>query len=153
MSELERVCEWNSLAGNSVETQNSLFTHKIQSQLSFIEEEFNELLDAFADDDKTEVVDALGDLLVVVSGMLYLMKINPEYLLKIINDSNFSKFIDPDNTEDIAKTISKYAGDSRYKDVYVNDQGVVKGVVKETGSLKILKGCNYREPDIKEVLS
>lgn len=143
MSELQRVANWNTRAGVDSEFRD-LEDESIQSQLTFIEEEHNELSDAMDDNDLREVLDACGDLLVVVSGLIHRLGYSPDEVLKLINDSNYSKFVS--TPEEAELTLEKYASDPRYKDVYVNEHGVVKGTVVETGSLKILKGINYREP-------
>lgn len=153
LQELDRICLFNNLAG--VEPEDRNINHPlIEDQLSFIEEEFKELFDAVSDNDRKEVVDALGDLLVVVGGALHRLGYDPKVVLRIVNDSNMSKFLDRDSPhflKDCILTLEKYSSDDRYKNVYVDEEGVVYGIVKATGNKKILKGINYQEPDWSQI--
>jgi uncharacterized protein YabN with tetrapyrrole methylase and pyrophosphatase domain len=149
LTELERVAQWNERAG--VEKKYREITDsEILDQKSFIQEEYRELMeDGFDMNNRREVVDACGDLLVVVAGMLYRLGYNPERVLQLINDSNYSKFVYI--SSDAHATMEKYSSDPRYDNVSVDDKGVVRGTVIETGSNKILKGINYEPPALDKL--
>jgi hypothetical protein len=78
---------------------------------------------------------------------IYTMGHNPAKVLKIVNDSNFSKFVDVTDDDEVWSTIKSYEKDDRYTDVRVNESGVVLGTVVATGSKKVLKGAKYTPPD------
>jgi hypothetical protein len=78
---------------------------------------------------------------------LYTMGHNPAKVLKIVNDSNFSKFVDVTDDDEVWSTIKSYEKDDRYTNVRVNENGVVLGTVVATGSKKVLKGAKYTPPD------
>jgi len=59
--------------------------------LELIQEEYAELHQAIIDDDETEVLDALGDLLFVVYGMLVRLGVNADQLFDIIWRANMKK--------------------------------------------------------------
>jgi hypothetical protein len=77
---------------------------------------------------------------------LYTLGHNPAKVLKIVNDSNFSKFVDVTDDDEVWSTIKSYEKDKRYTNVHITPEGVVKGTVVSTGSLKVLKGARYEPP-------
>lgn len=149
-SELQRVVEFNERAGNE-RKHHSLASNEFLAQMYLIEEEYEELLSAWREDNLKEVFDALGDLIVVVSGAIHRLGYNPDDVLKIVNDSNMSKFVDPDNKEEVEASVRKYDEDDRYSDVYVDERGAVWGTVVGTGAKKTLKGIYYKEPQWQEL--
>lgn len=64
-----QVVEWNSIAGNGV---HDLSYDKYKLQVGFVCEEYQELLDAIAENNVVEIYDALGDMFVVLSYLCYL---------------------------------------------------------------------------------
>ena len=163
MTELERVYEWNALAGTEQHNDVTHFLKEcpaIKAAYEFIQEEFNELQDAINENDYTETLDALGDILVVVAGMCYRLGVNPEEVLKRVNDSNYSKFLPPKNKRQVDKeyellayrTIAKYKDDPRYSNVEIDaETGVVTGTTKQ-GNKKILKGITFKEPKLSDLI-
>jgi len=146
-SELGRVALFNVLMGAD-KYHRELDDVSITAQISFITEEHRELLEALEANDRTEVVDALGDLLVVVGGACHRLGYDADEVLEAVNNSNMSKFVY--NEQEAEDSISSYKDDLRYKDVFVEWEGgigVIKGTVVETGSQKTLKGVHYRGPD------
>jgi len=133
MSELQRTHQWNIVSGNEFKEDTELF----YLYWDLIKEEFNELLEAKT---REEVLDALGDLYVVVTGELHSMKVNAGDLLKRINDSNFSKF---DTTEADAKiSVAAYENDERYENIHYEKVGgyyVIRGDKVGGAKNKILK--------------
>lgn len=144
------IVEFNERAGTECKYR-SLDDGDIYAQISLIEEEWNELLTAYEADDRKEVADAACDIIVVATGLLHKLGYNPVKAMSIVNNSNMSKFVDPDNKEDVEASIRKYDEDDRYTDVYVDERGVVWGTVVATGSKKILKGIHYKEPQWHEL--
>lgn len=148
MAELNRVAQWNERFGNDG-TYKEIHSPELTAQLSFITEEYKELMQAVEDNDRTEVVDACGDILVVVAGYLHRMGYNPEHVLSVVNDSNFSKAVNVNNELEIRQTAEKYENDDRYDNITIDEYGVVRGRVVETGSSKVLKSIRYEGPKWK----
>lgn len=144
-TEINRIAVWNEYCGNE-RKHRELSDPSVIGSCNLIQEEYYEMLNALIDEDRKEVVDASADIIVVVTGLLHNLGYNPVKVMDIVNTSNFSKFVDPNNQADVQKTLDQYKNDLRYKDVYVNKDGVVWGTVIATGSQKVLKGCNYFPP-------
>ena len=145
MSELDRIHTWNEVAGNKREPNEQL----LKLYIDLIHEELQELHEAESD---VEELDALGDLLVVVTGAIHAKGRRAEDVLKRINDSNFSKF---DTTEEDAKySVLSYGGDSRYENVRyekVGDYFVIRGDKVGGAKNKILKSHKYKEPELGDL--
>ena len=145
---------FNELAGNEFCMANRRFdVPSTQIQMSLIEEELLELQEAYENDDLLEVVDACCDSIVVITGMLHKLGIDPVLALKEVNASNLSKFCKSEYEADAS--VKKYLGDSRYSEVHhskVGDYWVIYGKKTDTDGWKVLKGVNYREPDFKMIM-
>lgn len=149
MSELERVCLFNRTAGFDGERTE---LKDLDLPFNLIDEEYFELAEALDNGDRVETLDALGDLLVVVSGAAYRMGVNPDELLKRINDSNMSKFCE--NKDDAIASVLKYADSTEYEGVHyrkVGDYYVVMGYKIGASQPKILKGIHYQEPKLEDL--
>lgn len=153
MSELQRACEWDEYAGNNREYRE-LEDSLVQLYLSLITEEFKELQEGVYKEDRIEVLDALGDLLKVVQGTIHVMGYDPDELLRVINDSNFSKYCL--TKEDAEMSVDAYQHKLRYEDVYYEQVGefyIVRGYERggdKSGKGKVLKGYLFEEPKIAE---
>lgn len=147
LSELDKIVEFNKLAGVfKAQTDEELYF-----QLTLIEEEYNELLNAYETGDRKEMLDASADIVVTAAGMIHRLGYNPSEAMSIVNRSNLSKFVDLENEDDVEASIRKYDDDERYSDVYVDERGAVWGTVVATGSKKILKGIQYKEPQWQQL--
>ena len=152
-TELGRVCEFNAIAGIGREYRN---VDPDAIQFNLIKEEFKELQEGIDDNDRKEVVDALGDLLVVVGGAINYLGYDPDEVLKIINDSNMSKFCD--NEEDAIQSVEAYEDSEEYRDVHyrkVRGRYVIYGYKKDVTvscKPKILKGIHYQPSKLGEIL-
>lgn len=73
---------------------------EIDRRLSFIEEEFEELLEAERDRDLVGVADALGDLIWVIYGTANAFGIDLDEVLEEISRSNDTKLIDASFSEE-----------------------------------------------------
>ena len=156
MTELERASHWDVMVGNTT-VKRDLWDKLPRLYMDLIDEEFEELLLAYADNDLVETLDALGDLLKVVSGMVNSLGYCPEQLLKFINDSNFSKFTQDEN---IAKaSVDAYNAQERYHDVHyvqVGDWYIIRGYEgsnnEENSAPKVLKQIYYNSPNLKDFI-
>lgn len=139
------VVGWNNRVGN-ISEHRDISHPSVIGYRNLIEEEYQELFDAYEANDRKEVVDAAFDILVVTTGLLHMMGYNTMAVMDVGNLSNFSKFVNPNNPKEVEESVAAYADDDRYSDVYVDDNGVVWGTVNATGSKKVLKGIHYRPP-------
>lgn len=144
MSNFQKVTQFMLSAGQ-FRNINSLNEEEVEQLKKFrtdlIEEEFNELKDAFKKNDRSEVIDALTDILYVVYGAGVAFEIDLDQAFKIVHDSNMSKFC---KTEQEAKdTVEHYKNTSKIYDspAYKWEHGYY--VVYNESSGKILKSINY----------
>jgi len=141
MNELKAIHDWNVVAGNEHKPDTALFI----LYLDLIEEELTELKGAKTQE---EVMDSIGDLLVVVTGAAHAIGKDAEEILRRVNISNFSKFA---KSEYEAKlSVEAYQSDSRYENVRYEKVGawyVIRGDKVNGGKNKILKSINYKEPN------
>lgn len=144
--------EFNRLAGFDKKPRH-LEHPDVQAQMTFISEEYEELMDAMGHLNLTEVLDASGDIIVTVVGLLHKLGFDAKDVVKVVNDSNLSKFCD--TGVNAALSVESYNQDKRYENAHsevVNRKHVIYGnKVGETGK-KILKGVNFQEPDFRKVI-
>ena len=138
-SQLQRIVDLNNLWGNhKAESEEELY-----GQLSLIEEEWYELLEAISNNDTKETLKECADLIFTTAGMIHQLGYNPDEVMGVINDSNESKVVDPTSDEEVTETLRLYHNSDRYESPYVDIHGVVKAKVKDTGCWKVVKGVNY----------
>lgn len=144
MSNFKKVNQFMLSAGQ-VRDINNLSQEEVEKLKKFrtdlIEEEFKELKDAFEKNDRTEVIDALTDILYVVYGAGVAFDIDLDEAFSIVHDSNMSKFC---KTEKEAKdTVEHYKNTSKIYDspTYRWEHGSYIVYNESTG--KILKSINY----------
>lgn len=148
---LDSIVEFNERAGTECKYR-SIDDDTIGFQKMLIDEECDELDDAFQEGDRKEVVDAACDIIVVAAGLLHRLGYDPVKAMAIVNQSNMSKFVDVSNGDEIRESIEKYDNDDRYVDISVDlNNGAVWGTVVATGGKKILKSINYQEPQWQEL--
>lgn len=128
----------------------------VAGALALIREEVRELEEAVQAEDMVEVLDALGDILVVTYGMAYRLGYNVDEVYDLIHKSNMSKFC---STEDEAReTVAKYqreftAGTSPYATpAYRQSKDKSRWIVYNQDSEKIIKNMNYRAVDLTAVV-
>lgn len=157
MSELKRIHEWNEVAGNT-KVKRNVDDEKVVAQWHLITEEYKELAQSLANaqinatTNMGNVLKEACDCIVVITGLINALGYDTDTALKLVNDSNFSKFCY--NLKDVEDSMSAYEECGRYSDVFsehINGLYVIKGVVKETGSVKILKGINYKECNMRDI--
>lgn len=145
MSELFEVHRWNEIAGNGL---GDTSLEPVYADL--IREEFKEWLEA---EDEAEELDSLADLCIVITGRLHAKGIMAEDALRIVNQSNFSKF--DTSVEDAEESVALYADDSRYENVRYEQVGmhyVIRGDKVDGTPNKILKSHKFIEPDFSPLL-
>lgn len=128
----------------------------VNGALALIREEVRELEDAIQDENMVEVLDALGDILVVTYGMAYRLGYNADEVYDKIHKSNMSKFC---MSEDEAQqTVAKYhdeykAGISPYATpAYRQSKDKTRWIVYNQDTGKILKNMNYKAVDLTSVV-
>lgn len=145
MSELFEVHRWNEIAGNEL---GDIDLEPVYNDL--INEEWNELMSAETEGDE---IDSLLDLVVVITGKFHAKGIMVEDALRIVNQSNFSKF--DVSVEDAEKSVALYQDDSRYENVRYEQVGmyyVIRGDKVDGTPNKILKSHKFIEPDFSSLL-
>ena len=119
-------------------------------RVNLIQEELNELNQALKDNDLTEVLDACGDLMVVLLGSIHEFGLGNVFneAFREIHNSNMSKAC---STEEEANlTIQHYL----VKDGTISHFEKVddKWIVYRSSDNKILKSINYTPADMKKFL-
>lgn len=150
MEQLDRIVEFNEIAGNEVRPRG-LDHPLVKMYLDLIEEEYQEILDGVESGSLKETLDGAGDLIVVAAGLIAALGYQPAEIVSIINDSNFSKACN--NEVDAIKSVNSYAADERYIDVCyrkIGERYVIFGRKRggPVDAFKILKGINYESPKI-----
>lgn len=145
MSELNKTHQW-------IESIHKLTPDLKRLSAALIEEEYKELQEAFRDNDTAEVVDACGDLMVVISQLLYSIGVHPEKVLAAVNRSNESKFA-KDWTE---ATISKQSyKDTEYADSIriepLDGGGYALYGSSDRVKNKLLKADSFTPPDFTDL--
>lgn len=80
---------------------------RLEKQCTNIGHEFDELVQALAQKDSTEVRDALCDILVFTLGAFHFMGVDADADMRAVFDSNMSKFCS--NEQELKDTCGKYA--------------------------------------------
>lgn len=156
----EKAVEFNRTAEVEVNKTGEYWVFEVQSKmvelaLSLIKEETRELEEAVAAKDMVEVLDALGDILVVTYGMAYRLGYNADEVYDLIHRSNMSKFCV--NEAEAQATVEKYladfaAGTSTYDSpAYRCSADGKYFIVYNTSTGKILKNINYKPVDLTQV--
>ena len=120
----------------------------IQYRLDLITEEYKELLEAVEENDFTETVDALTDILYVVLGMGRAIGIDLDKSFDIVHESNISKLCISE--EEAKQTVEWYK--QQYKNgtqpydtpSYRKSDDDQHWVVYNESTSKILKSINYK---------
>lgn len=153
MTNFQKVQEFNTAfdVNRICITKDSFESNEnhIMFRLSLIEEEFRELKDGINKKDKTEIRDALADILYVVYGMADTLGINADLDFDIVHKSNMSKLCTSE--EEALETVNDYKykyerGLSPYDTpYYYYFDKIGKWVVKNKSTGKVLKSINYTE--------
>lgn len=146
MNILQDVYQWLETAGQKPSEQ------KVDLAIKLIEEELEELKDAWVKGNRVEFLDAVVDLYWVVTNASYFagepLESVQEYVEKV-SLSNWSKFCTSKTVADLT-VIAYQEGNHPSKlgekiDCYAEQVREVWVVKRRDG--KILKGLNYREPN------
>ena len=160
MTNFTNVANLNKAFSRPITNKEEADYSKLLNQLSLVNEEVEELIDAIENKDWEEVKDAIGDILVVTYGMAYVAGIDADKLMDNISDSNMSKFCNQEEMietsnhynhigvevyahETVIDGVLKYAVKSRCDQTYT-----VAGVDKSIKEGKLLKNINWKEPDL-----
>lgn len=146
-TQYEMVQELHKNAGHPVRLYPTI-PHKKETDLmvGLIEEELKELKEAIANKDLKEVVDALGDLNVVINGACVRCGVDADSLAMLIHESNMSKFCDTEEEARLGATDYIQKGvPATYEQ---NELG--NWVIYRDSDRKFLKGPGFFEPKINE---
>lgn len=144
---IEKVKRFNSIGGLQVQ-ENFLNKDLLKLKIGLIQEELNELTEAAEHNDPVEVLDAGGDLLYVLVGLLITYNLDNVIVeaFNRIHDSNMSKFCLSE--ADAKKSVNNYyhiGVEAYYKkidDLYV---------IFRTSDNKILKGIDYLPVNLQDL--
>lgn len=106
-----------------------------------IEEEFDELNEAYGKNDTVEMADACIDILYVTIGMLHAMGLDPQLLWDEVQRSNMSKFLIEPCVFCGTKGCDHCNGEGEFYKVLRREDG------------KILKGPKYSPPDLRSIVN
>jgi NTP pyrophosphatase (non-canonical NTP hydrolase) len=152
----QKVYQWNQLFGvpvHDIPQVNILKDNPntVESGMRLIREEINELEDGIKKNNYVEVVDALGDSIVVICGLAARIGINLDEVVHIINDSNMSKLCKTE--EEAIKTVEWYKTNcTRYDSPCYRKSGN-HWVVYNKSTNKILKCINWQIANIGQYLN
>lgn len=148
--QLDQTREFNTTAGIDLPSSLTFPTRKrISLCISLIQEEMGEILEAYNNLDKVEVIDGLADLQYVVNGLINAFGADElmEEALQLVHESNMSKFCKTE--EEATATIEDY------KKKGIDTHAVLNGdlfVVRRNSDNKILKNINYKPVDLKKIV-
>jgi NTP pyrophosphatase (non-canonical NTP hydrolase) len=122
--------------------------------LKLIREEMKELEDAVKEKNMIETVDALGDILYVVYGMMARLGIDADYAFKLIHENNMSKLC---QNEDEARRTVQYYEENKEKlgydtPTYRKAMDNIHWVVYNESTKKVLKSIEYKPVDLSTTL-
>lgn len=144
----DAISKFNEIGGSEKKLRD-IHDPDVLFQLSLIEEEFEELTLAMTNKNLTETLDAIGDMIVVISGLGHRLGFNTQEIMDIINESNFSKFCY--SIEEAKTSVNYYQNNDRYENIHyelIDGVYVIKGEPKGgNNAYKILKGINYKSPE------
>ena len=148
--QLDQTREFNTTAGIDLPSSLTFPTRKrISLCISLIQEEMGEILEAYNNLDKFEVIDGLADLQYVVNGLINAFGADElmEEAFQLVHESNMSKFCKTE--EEATSTIEDY------KKKGIDTHAVLNGdlfVVRRNSDNKILKNINYKPVDLKKIV-
>jgi len=156
MNPIQRIQEWNELAGTSQE----LNLEKLELYVKLIEEEHQEWREAYLDykaDPSTEnlshLLKEVADKIVVETGFTHCLGVSQSEVLEAVNDSNYSKFpmfVDADQVNSMVSDASSKYGYAITIEVATGTFPPRIILRREDG--KILKPNTYKEADLSKVI-
>jgi predicted HAD superfamily Cof-like phosphohydrolase len=146
----QKVKEFHQTFQMAIDSLSFLEDEKLLNlRIALINEELDELKTAIKEKNKTEVVDALTDILYVVYGAGVSFGIDLDKSFDLVHKSNMSKVCD---TEEIAKeTVEWYKqNETRYDSPAYKKSGN-KFMVYNESTGKTLKSIHYKPVDLTEL--
>lgn len=156
-SNFQKVVEFNKAFGVPTNTkpQFDIFDKNpelVQYRLDLILEEVQELKDAIAAKDFSEVIDALTDIEYVVLGAFTAYGVDADKAFQIVQDSNMSKLCKTEH--DAIETVRRYREEvpQRYDSpAYRRSDDGIHWVVYNKSTMKILKNYLYTAADFSTI--
>lgn len=160
-SNFEKVIEFNVQSGvindsNILSRPNILGENPIEVErcLKLIREEVSELEKAVLEKDYIETADALTDILYVVYGMGARLGINLDKTFHEVHENNMSKLCSSE--EEAIRTVEYYLKNPHLGYLHPSyrlSPDSTKYIVYNSSTGKILKSINWKNVDLKKVLS
>ena len=153
MTNFEAVSLFNEMIQNLPASSSNPKWDQLEAQFGLIQEELNEIQQAIQEKNYIELRDGIADVLVTTYGLAYRAGIDANEDMKIVHESNMSKFCK--STDEALRTKAKYEKIG-VKVSYRNQANGMIAVVSlenQTGADgkkypmgKLLKSVNYFEP-------
>lgn len=156
MSEIKRIQDWNKTVG----VPNKFDPEKADLYLDLITEEYEETKEAFSKFKYTDkdllsieelysnLLKECADLIVVTTGLIHSLGQDADAVLKVVNDSNYSKFLTSATAEEkrveLLKMAAKYRSDIESKDINNHT------VFLRAKDGKVLKPSSYKPADLSK---
>lgn len=140
---MNQVSQFMDTCGQTEITRDLADQNLALFRLALIEEEVGELKAAIAAKDRTEVVDALADILYVVYGAAKTFDVDIDAAFAVVHASNMSKFCTSE--AEAIETVEYYGSvmaETGYRQPKYRKQGDLY-VVYNADTGKILKGIRY----------
>lgn len=126
----------------------------VRLRMALISEEFGELTDAIKENNMTEVIDALTDILYVVYGMGQAFGIDLDKSFKLVHASNMTKLCR--NESEAKETIEHYKTLPGFENTDVQYRLSPDGqnyTIYNAANGKILKSKYFKLPDFSEMMA
>jgi len=152
---IERVIEWNMIAGNKKGDYDNPNWVSVHRQLELLKEEQLETKVAVEKRDRIECIDGCIDVCVVAVGLMHRMGLSAGQINQCMDEvlsSNESKFTCDKRVA--VETVDKYRAEGSQVQISDAPPYVMK-VASEGGKHpigKILKAVTYRAPDLQAVM-
>ena len=152
---IERVIEWNVIAGNKRGDYDNPNWVGVHRQLQLLREEQLETKEAVEKRDRIESIDGCVDVCVVAVGLMHRLGLNADQIKGCMDEvlsSNESKFTCDKRVA--LETVQKYGAEGSQVQLSDAPPYVMK-VASEGGKQpigKILKAVTYRPPDLQAVM-
>lgn len=139
------IQKFNELAGHGF-YKRDVEDPDVEMQEMIIDEEYEEFKEAMQSGEIKDIAKEVCDMIVVATGMLHKLGIDPVAAMKEVNASNLSKFADTE--KEAEESVEKWSKGSRYENVYwekVGNKYVIQGKVAGSGNggFKVLKSVGY----------
>lgn len=148
---LNQVAEFHrTFSAPILDTPQLISQERANLRVNLLQEELNEMKQAIADGNITEVADALADLQYVLSGAVLEFGLGEKFvtLFNEVHRSNMSKACSTE--EEAQKTVAVYQQKGMESHIITKDN---KFIVLRNDDKKVLKNVNYSPANLNAIIS